>query len=57
MSRGTEITTKGNLPPHLQILAVEKAGQRTVRFWEYKTCEEMAKSIKEDKLEEAGIEP
>ncbi len=51
----TEIFNKGNLPSHLQVMAKEVEGQRSTKFFEFKTAELLLKHASEGNCEETTV--
>ena len=50
-----EITNKGNLPKHLQVMAKEVQGQRSTLFFECSNAEELLNLAKDGKCEETTV--
>ena len=50
-----EITTRGNLPKHLQVMAKEVEGQRSTLFFECNTADELLQLAADGKCEETSV--
>lgn len=51
----TEITQRGNLPKHLQVMAKEVDGQRSTRFYEMTGPDELLNHAKDGNCEETTV--
>jgi hypothetical protein len=50
-----EIFSKGNLPKHLQVMAKEFEGERSTKFFEFNTADQLLNHAKDGNCEETTV--